>query len=93
MLVKMAPKLGDDFVKSILEADQSTEAGIAAQRERVAALKEKLAADGSLMAKALSALSGDLINKTVWILGGDGWAYDIGYGGLDHILASGKTSI
>lgn len=91
MLVKMASKLGDDFVKSILEADQSTEAGIAAQRERVAALKEKLAADGSLMAKALSALSGDLINKTVWILGGDGWAYDIGYGGLDHILASGKN--
>lgn len=91
MLVKMAPQLGDDFVKSILEADQTTEAGIAAQRERVEALKTKLAADGSLMAKALSALAGDLVNKTVWILGGDGWAYDIGYGGLDHVLASGKN--
>lgn len=84
MLVKMAPKLGDDFVKSILEADQTTEAGVAEQRKRVEALKEKLASDGSLMAKALSALAGDLVNKTVWILGGDGWAYDIGYGGLDH---------
>ena len=91
MLVKMASKLGDDFVKSILEADQTTEAGIAAQRERIEALKQKLDADGSLMAKALKALAGDLINKTVWILGGDGWAYDIGYGGLDHVLASGKN--
>lgn len=88
---KLAPKLGDDFVKSIIEADQSNEAGIAAQRERVAALKDKLAGDSSFEAVAVRELADDLVKKSVWILGGDGWAYDIGYGGLDHVLASGKN--
>ena len=91
LLQKLAPKLGDDFVSSIIEADQTSEAGIAAQRERIAALKEKLAADKSLEAVALSAIADDLVSKSVWILGGDGWAYDIGYGGLDHVLASGRN--
>ncbi len=91
LVTRLAPKLGDDLVKGILEADQSTEAGIAAQRERVAVLKEKIAGDTSLEAKALASLGDDLVKKSVWILGGDGWAYDIGYGGLDHVLASGKN--
>lgn len=91
LVQKLAPKLGDDFVKSIIEADQSNEAGIAAQRERVAALKDKLAGDSSFEAVAVRELADDLVKKSVWILGGDGWAYDIGYGGLDHVLASGKN--
>ncbi len=91
LLKRMASKLGDDFVSAIINADQSSEAGIAAQRERVAALKGKLSGDSSQEAKALMSLAGDLVKKSVWILGGDGWAYDIGYGGLDHVLASGKN--
>lgn len=91
LVQKLAPKLGDDFVKSIIEADQSNETGIAAQRERVAALKDKLAGDSSFEAVAVRELADDLVKKSVWILGGDGWAYDIGYGGLDHVLASGKN--
>ena len=91
LVVKLASKLGDDLVKEILEADQSTEAGIAKQRERVSALKAKIAGDDSHEAKALASLADDLVKKSVWILGGDGWAYDIGYGGLDHVLASGKN--
>ena len=91
LVAKLASKLGDDLVKEVLEADQSTEAGIAKQRERVAAIKSKIAGDDSLEAKALASLADDLVKKSVWILGGDGWAYDIGYGGLDHVLASGKN--
>ncbi len=91
LLAKVAPKVGDDLVKAILEAPQLTEADIAEQRTRVAALKEKIAKESSFEAKALGALAGDLVKKTVWIVGGDGWAYDIGYGGLDHVLASGKN--
>ncbi|MBO7520761.1 MAG: pyruvate:ferredoxin (flavodoxin) oxidoreductase, partial [Opitutales bacterium] len=66
-------------------------AGIAAQRERVAALKAKIANDASFEAKALLPLADDLVEKAVWIIGGDGWSYDIGYGGLDHVLASGRN--
>lgn len=91
LTTRLASKLGDDLVKAILEADQTTEAGIAAQRERVAALKEKIAGDKSYEARSLTALADDLVKKSVWILGGDGWSYDIGYGGLDHVLASGKN--
>ncbi len=91
LVTRLAPKLGDDFVKEILEADQSTEAGIAAQRERVVALMQKIAGEDSIEGKALKSLAEDLVKKSVWILGGDGWAYDIGYGGLDHVLASGKN--
>ncbi|MBE6413824.1 MAG: pyruvate:ferredoxin (flavodoxin) oxidoreductase [Verrucomicrobiaceae bacterium] len=91
LIQRLAGKLGDDFVKEILTADQSTEAGVIAQRARVVALKDKLAGDTSLEAQALKSLADDLVNRTVWIIGGDGWAYDIGYGGLDHVLASGKN--
>jgi pyruvate-ferredoxin/flavodoxin oxidoreductase len=87
---KLAPKLGDDFVTALIGADQTDEAGIYDQRERVAALKQKLAGDNSPEAKMLLATADNLIRRSVWIIGGDGWAYDIGYGGLDHVLASGR---
>jgi len=89
LLQKLAPQLGDDIVTAILTADQSDEAGIYDQRERVAALKLKLPALTAPEAKLLIPLADMLVKKSVWIFGGDGWAYDIGYGGLDHVLASG----
>jgi len=90
LLRKLAPKLGDDFVSALINADQKDEAGIYEQRERVAALKQKLAGDSSPEAKMLLSLADNLVKRSVWIFGGDGWAYDIGYGGLDHVLASGR---
>jgi pyruvate-ferredoxin/flavodoxin oxidoreductase len=87
---KLAAKLGD-LAGELLEADQSNEAGIRQQRQRVAALKAKLQGDTTAEGKQLAALADDLIRKSVWIIGGDGWAYDIGYGGLDHVLASGRN--
>ena len=89
LLKKLAPQLGDDLVAEILAADQKDEAGIYDQRERVAALKQKLPAMDVPEAKLLLPLADQLVKKSVWIIGGDGWAYDIGYGGLDHVLASG----
>jgi pyruvate-ferredoxin/flavodoxin oxidoreductase len=77
-------------VKGLLEASQDDEAGIQAQRGRVAALKQKLAGDPSLEGRFLLRLADSLVRKTVWIVGGDGWAYDIGYGGLDHVIAQGR---
>jgi pyruvate-ferredoxin/flavodoxin oxidoreductase len=90
LLAKLAPKLGDDFVREIIQADQKDETGIYDQRERVAALRQKLAGDTSNEAKLLLAVADNLVKRSVWIVGGDGWAYDIGYGGLDHVLASGR---
>lgn len=90
LLEKLAPQVGDELVKSILEARQVTEEEINGQRERVAALKDKLKQLDSPEAKRLTGIADYLVKKSVWILGGDGWAYDIGYGGLDHVLASGK---
>jgi pyruvate-ferredoxin/flavodoxin oxidoreductase len=78
-------------VTALLQADQSTETGIAAQRARVAALKAGLAKASDAASRRLLAQADDLVKKTVWIIGGDGWAYDIGYGGLDHVLASGAN--
>jgi pyruvate-ferredoxin/flavodoxin oxidoreductase len=86
-----AQELGSDFIAQMLFADQSDEAGIDAQRERVAVLKEKLAKSSDSRAKDLISLADNLVKKSVWIIGGDGWAYDIGYGGLDHVLASGRN--
>jgi len=91
LLTKMAGQIGDELVDSLLKADQSDEAGISAQRKRVAALKDKLATIDSADAKNLANVANYLIRKSVWIVGGDGWAYDIGYGGLDHVLASGRN--
>jgi pyruvate-ferredoxin/flavodoxin oxidoreductase len=90
LLQKLAPSLGQDLVDGILKADQSSEAGIYDQRERVTALKDKLLKIDSSEAKLLLSLADQLVRKSVWIIGGDGWAYDIGYGGLDHVLASGR---
>ena len=87
---KLANVLGDDLVTGIINADQRDESGIYEQRQRVAALKQKLASSQLPEAKMLFALADSLIRRSVWIIGGDGWAYDIGYGGLDHVLASGK---
>ncbi len=82
---------GGDLVDAILGADQSTEAGIAAQRHRVADLKARLRKDDSPAARDLLAVADTLVRRSVWIVGGDGWAYDIGFGGLDHVLASGHN--
>ncbi|MBU0717103.1 MAG: pyruvate:ferredoxin (flavodoxin) oxidoreductase, partial [Planctomycetes bacterium] len=73
------------------DADQSSEGGIAAQRERVAQLKTKLQSVESLEARNLMSVADNLIRRSVWAFGGDGWAYDIGFGGLDHVLASGRN--
>jgi len=90
MLVTMAGAIGQQLVDALLQADQTTEAGIAAQRERVAELKKKLAALRTPEAAWLHHLADYLVRKSVWIVGGDGWAYDIGYGGLDHVIAMGR---
>ena len=89
-LQALAPQLDPALVTGLLEADQRSEAGIHEQRERVAALKAALAALGTPAAEQLAALTDTLIRRSVWIIGGDGWAYDIGFGGLDHVLASGQ---
>ncbi|HVM68090.1 MAG TPA: pyruvate:ferredoxin (flavodoxin) oxidoreductase [Acidimicrobiales bacterium] len=87
----MRDVIGDDLADALLGADQSDEAGVADQRARVAALREALAASVSPAARALVGLADELVEKVVWIVGGDGWAYDIGFGGLDHVLASGRN--
>ncbi|HTQ52006.1 MAG TPA: pyruvate:ferredoxin (flavodoxin) oxidoreductase [Candidatus Acidoferrales bacterium] len=91
LVKQLAPQLGDDLVNGIVNADQSDEAGIYEQRERVTALKGKLSKFNSPEATLLLGLADQLVKKSVWIVGGDGWAYDIGYGGLDHVLASGRN--
>ena len=91
LLTELKDTLGTELADSILNADQTTEEGIGAQRERVKALKEKLASNKDEKAKLLTEHADYLVKKSVWILGGDGWAYDIGYGGLDHALYSGKN--
>ena len=80
-----------DLRDAILAADQSDEAGVIAQRKRVAALKVALRESDDLSALRLATLADSLVHTSVWIVGGDGWAYDIGFGGLDHVLASGRN--
>ena len=80
-----------ELATTMLDADQSTEGGLAAQRARVATLKALLRGMGKPDAERLLVLADALTKKSVWIVGGDGWAYDIGYGGLDHVLASGRN--
>ena len=91
LLQKLAVDLGSNLVDGLLNGEQSTEKGLQEQRERVVELKTKLAKLNSPDAQALAALADVLVKKSVWIVGGDGWAYDIGYGGLDHVLASGRN--
>ena len=83
--------IGDELADGLIHAEQVTEAGIAAQRARVAELKAKLAGMDTPEVIQLNSLAGMLIKRSIWILGGDGWAYDIGYGGLDHVLAAGRN--
>ncbi|GAP09820.1 pyruvate:ferredoxin (flavodoxin) oxidoreductase, homodimeric [Bellilinea caldifistulae] len=90
LLVALAPQIGQVLVDAILTADQTSETGIKAQRERVAQLKQVLQSLKDPRATMLLDLADFLVRKSVWIIGGDGWAYDIGYGGLDHVLASGR---
>ncbi|MBP1610179.1 MAG: pyruvate flavodoxin/ferredoxin oxidoreductase domain protein, partial [Acidobacteria bacterium] len=88
---KMKQEIGEELVNGLLTADQSNESGIYDQRERVARLKEFLQGKNTADAKNLLSIADFLVKKSVWIIGGDGWAYDIGYGGLDHVIASGKN--
>ncbi len=91
LLPQFAGTVGEDLVTAILNADQSSEAGIKEQRERVALLKQRLAVLQDVRARDLLSLADVFARKSVWIVGGDGWAYDIGYGGLDHVLATGRN--
>ncbi len=91
LLRTLSGTIGEQQVEALLSADQSTEAGLSAQRERVKQIKERLQGLKTPEARNLLALADTLVKKSVWIIGGDGWAYDIGYGGLDHVLASGKN--
>ncbi|HSG79276.1 MAG TPA: pyruvate:ferredoxin (flavodoxin) oxidoreductase, partial [Acidimicrobiia bacterium] len=90
LLEPMAADVGPGLVEGVLNADQTSEAGIAEQRARVSAVNERLEALGTPEADSMLALTDALLRKSVWIVGGDGWAYDIGFGGLDHVLASGR---
>jgi len=83
--------IGAELARGILEANQSDEPGIYEQRVRVGEMKKKLQGVNTPEAKNLLSLAEALVKKSVWIMGGDGWAYDIGYGGLDHVLASGRN--
>ncbi len=91
LLVSLQDKLGKDFVDSVINAEQKDETGIYEQRQRVAGLKKRLEQMNTSESKKLLEIADYLVKKSVWIIGGDGWAYDIGYGGLDHVLASGKN--
>ena len=91
LLQGLQPRLDENLVEQILHADESTEAGIHEQRERVILLNQALQQIDSVEATRLLKLSDALCRQSVWIIGGDGWAYDIGYGGLDHVLASGRN--
>ena len=83
--------IGGDLANALLDADQSNDAGLAEQRARVVTLKEQLRDVDDPQARRLFVLANALTKKSVWIVGGDGWAYDIGYGGLDHVLSTGKN--
>jgi pyruvate-ferredoxin/flavodoxin oxidoreductase len=91
LVQRLASQLGDVLVLGLLNSPQSTEAEIQAQRSRVAELKKRLASITTAEARELSNVAEALVKKSVWIVGGDGWAYDIGFGGLDHVLGSGMN--
>ena len=91
LLTQLSPQIGRRLATEILNARQRDEADIFDQRARVAELKRRLESLGDIQARRLLALADTLVRKSVWIVGGDGWGYDIGYGGLDHVLASGRN--
>jgi len=90
-LRRLAPDVGEDLAQALLSAPQHDDAGIAAQRARVAELVRRLARVGSPDARRLAGLADELVRRSLWIVGGDGWAYDIGASGLDHVLATGRN--
>jgi pyruvate-ferredoxin/flavodoxin oxidoreductase len=91
LVQKLGGTLGDNLVRDILSATQKTEADIWEQRERVVQVRNSLQNIDTPEAKQLLTLADYLVKKSVWIMGGDGWAYDIGFGGLDHVIASGRN--
>jgi len=91
LLHQLGGVVGERLVEELLGASQDSDARIATQRERVAALRAALAGRSDAASRDLAALADVLVKKSVWIVGGDGWAYDIGFGGLDHVLASGRN--
>jgi pyruvate-ferredoxin/flavodoxin oxidoreductase len=91
LVTRMAAEIGVGLAAELLAASQKTESEINEQRERVVGLRKKLLGIDSSDARNLMAIADTLVRKSVWILGGDGWAFDIGFGGLDHVLGSGKN--
>ncbi|MCC6905759.1 MAG: pyruvate:ferredoxin (flavodoxin) oxidoreductase, partial [Anaerolineae bacterium] len=91
LVLRLQDQIGAELTANLLETDQSTERGVAQQRGNVAALKAVLAKTNSPESRALAEVADMLVKKSVWIIGGDGWAYDICYGGLDHVIASGSN--
>lgn len=91
LVQQLGGEIGDNLVGEIINCTQKTEADIWEQRERVTQLKQKLEELNTPIAKRLLNVADYLVKKSVWIIGGDGWAYDIGYGGLDHVIASGRN--
>jgi len=91
LLAEMSHEVGDELVQAMLEANQDDEKGIVEQRERVRVLRDKLTRSRAAKARELSRVADYLVKKSVWIVGGDGWAYDIGFGGLDHVIASDRN--
>jgi pyruvate-ferredoxin/flavodoxin oxidoreductase len=87
LLQTLGERLGDTLVRELLAADHHSETGIAAQRRRIEVLRQKLRSIDSAPARRLELLADYLVRKSVWLVGGDGWAFDIGYGGLDHVLS------
>jgi len=90
LVMQLSSQVGDTLADELLSASQRTESEIRQQRERVAALKEKLANLTSSEAKHLMLLSDHLVRRSIWIIGGDGWAYDIGSSGVDHVISCGR---
>ncbi len=94
LLERLAADVGEELVRAVIDSPQDTEAEIALQRDRVERLRERLSVvTGPRQSDAqhLLALAGELVEQGIWIIGGDGWAYDIGFGGLDHVLSSGRN--
>ena len=91
LLKRLEAQIGGELVGALLEADQQSEVGVYEQRQRVGLLKQKLQSIPGDDARMLLSLADTLVRRSVWILGGDGWGYDIGFGGLDHVLASGRN--
>ncbi len=91
LVQRLSSRIGEELASALINSEQSDEAGIYDQRERVKALEQKLRGLDDDDARNLLSIADCLVKKSVWIIGGDGWAYDIGYGGLDHVLASGRN--